>query len=346
MKIGVIGAGAAGLAAAYELLKKGHSVKVYEAAPFVGGQASTFDVGNGRLERGYHHLFKSDTYMVDLIHELGLGEKLAWIESKVGFYHDGTIYNFVTPFDLLKFKPLSLINRIRLGLVTLYLQKTSNWKKFEGVTAREWVIKWAGRQAYDVVWGPLLRGKFGASADDVSMAWLWGKIYLRVASRDKSLQKERLGYPMGSFGEVFEVLTERIQGMGGEVHLSTPVTRVRVEDNRATGLEIRLPGGGDEYEEFDLVVSTTPSYVFPRLVPELTEEYTETLQRIKYHAAILVVMVLKKPLSHIYWMNISGYKTPFLAVIEHTNFIDKSHYGDKHLVYLSNYLGKESRCTR
>ena len=342
MKIGVIGAGAAGLAAAYELLKKGHSVKVYEAAPFVGGQASTFDVGNGRLERGYHHLFKSDTHMVDLIHELGLGEKLAWIESKVGFYHDGTIYNFVTPFDLLKFKPLSLINRIRLGLVTLYLQKTSNWKKFEGVTAKEWIIKWAGRQAYDVVWGPLLRGKFGASADDISMAWLWGKIYLRVASRDKSMQKERLGYPMGSFGEVFEVLTERIEGMGGEVHLSTPVTRVRVENNRATGLEIRQPGGGEAYEDFDLIISTTPSYLFPRLVPELPEEYTETLQRIKYHAAILVVMVLKHSLSRIYWMNISGYKTPFLAVIEHTNFIDKSHYGDKHLVYLSNYLGKES----
>ena len=121
---------------------------------------------------------------------MGLGDKLAWIESKVGFYHEGTIYNFVTPFDLLKFKPLSLINRIRLGLVTLYLQKTSNWKKFENITAREWIIKWAGRQAYDVVWGPLLRGKFGASADEISMAWLWGKIYLRVASRDKSLQKK------------------------------------------------------------------------------------------------------------------------------------------------------------
>ena len=342
MKIGVIGAGAAGLAAAYDLLKKGHSVKVYEAAPFVGGQASTFDVGGGRLERGYHHLFKSDTYMVDLIHELGLGDKLAWIESKVGFYHEGTIYNFVTPLDLLKFKPLSLINRIRLGLVTLYLQKTSNWKKFENITAREWIIKWAGRQAYDVVWGPLLRGKFGASADEISMAWLWGKIYLRVASRDKSLQKEKLGYPMGSFGEVFEVLTERIEGMGGEVHLSTPVTRVVVEDNRATGLEVKGSDGETATENFDLVISTTPSYIFPRLVPELPEDYRETLDRIKYHAAILVVMVLKKPLSHIYWMNISGYKTPFLAVIEHTNFIDKSHYGGKHLVYLSNYLGKES----
>ena len=342
MKIGVIGAGAAGLAAAYELLKKGHSVNVYEAAPFVGGQASTFDVGNGRLERGYHHLFKSDTYMVDLIHELGLGEKLAWIESKVGFYHDGTIYNFVTPMDLLKFKPLSLINRIRLGFVTLWLQKTGKWKKFESVTARDWVIKWAGRQAYDVVWGPLLRGKFGASADEISMAWLWGKIYLRVASRDKSLQKERLGYPMGSFGEVFEVLTDRIRDMGGEVHLSTPVTRVRVEDNRATGLEFRNSDGDAAFEHFDLIISTTPSYIFPRLVPELPQDYRETLDRIKYHAAILVVMVLKKPLSHIYWMNISGYKTPFLAVIEHTNFIDKSHYGGKHIVYLSNYLGKES----
>ena len=129
MKVGIIGAGAAGLAAAFDLVKKGHSPTVYEAGPRLGGQASTFDVGGGRLERGYHHLFKSDTYMVDLIHELGLGHKLAWIESKVGFYHDGTIYNFVTPMDLIRFKPLSPINRIRLGLSTLYLQKTKNWKK-------------------------------------------------------------------------------------------------------------------------------------------------------------------------------------------------------------------------
>ena len=342
MKVGIIGAGAAGLAAAYDLVKKGHHPTVYEAGPKLGGQASTFDVGGGRLERGYHHLFKSDIYMVDLIHELGLGHKLAWIESKVGFFHGGKIYNFVTPMDLLRFKPLSLVNRIRLGLVTLYLQRTKNWKKFEKVTARDWIVKWAGRKNYDVVWGPLLRGKFGSSAEEISMAWFWGKIYLRVASRDKGMQKEKLGYPMGSFGEVFEVLADRIREKGGEIHLSTPVTRVVVEDGRATGLEVKGSSGPPEVHNFDVIISTTPSYIFPRLVPEFPDDYVDLLGQVKYHAAILIVMVLKQPLSHIYWMNISGYDTPFLAIIEHTNFVDRSHYGGKHIVYLSNYLSKES----
>ena len=97
MNVGIIGGGAAGLAAAYELGKKGHKAAVYERAPFLGGQASTFDVGGAPLERGYHHLFTSDTDIVDLIHELGLGPKLRWIESKVGIFHGGKIYDFVTP---------------------------------------------------------------------------------------------------------------------------------------------------------------------------------------------------------------------------------------------------------
>ncbi|MBM3944507.1 MAG: FAD-dependent oxidoreductase, partial [SAR202 cluster bacterium] len=139
MKIGIIGAGAAGLAAAYELGKAGHHTAVYERAPFLGGQASTFDVGGAPLERGYHHLFTSDTDIVSLIHEIGLGHQMRWIESTVGILHKGRIYNFVTPMDLLRFSPLSLIDRFRLGLVTLLLQRNNDWRKLEGITADEWI---------------------------------------------------------------------------------------------------------------------------------------------------------------------------------------------------------------
>ena len=131
MRIGIIGAGAAGLTAAFTLGKAGHQATVYEADPFLGGQASTFDVGGGRLEKGYHHLFTSDTDILDLISELGLEHKMAWIESRVGIFYDGKIYNFVTPGDLLRFTPLSLIDRFRMGLVTLYLQRYKDWRKLE-----------------------------------------------------------------------------------------------------------------------------------------------------------------------------------------------------------------------
>ena len=337
MRVGIIGGGAAGLSAAFELMKRGHQAHVYERAPFLGGQASTFDVGGGRLERGYHHLFMSDTHMVDLIHELGLGHKLAWIESKVGFYHGDKIWKFASPMDLLKFTPLSLSDRLRLGLVTLYLQKVRNGLKFEGVTAAEWLQKRVGKRAYEVVWEPMLRGKFGEHYGDISMTWLWGKIYLRVASRGKPWEKERLGYPMGSFGEVFDTLGERITGMGGEVHISAGVRRVVVEDGRATGLEVEMTRGESGVRTYDAVIATTPSHIFTRLVPPLPEAYASKLTNVTYLSAVLMVLALDRPLSHMYWLNVADRSMPFVGIIEQTNLVDTSLYGGKHVVYFSNY---------
>jgi protoporphyrinogen oxidase len=342
MNVGIIGGGAAGLAAAYELTRQGHYAEVFERASFLGGQASTFPVGGGQLERGYHHLFVSDTAMVELIHELGLGHKLAWLESRVGLFYGGKIWKFSTPMDLLRFSPLSFPQRVRVGLWTFILQKTKNWQKFEGVTAKDWIIQHMGHEAYQVIWEPLLRGKFGEHYDQVSMTWLWGKIYLRVASRGKSLQKERLGYPMGSFGEVFDVLGERIAQQGGKVHICAGVNRVVVKDGAAAGLEVQMPDQEPQVRLYDAVIATTPSYIFTRLAPPLPPEYQDKLTNVRYLSAVLVILVLKRPLSSMYWMNIADRSSPFVGVIEHTNMIDKSLYGGNHIVYLTNYLSRES----
>ena len=337
MRVGIIGGGAAGLAAAYYLTKEGHYAEVFERAPFLGGQASTFLVGGGQLERGYHHLFVSDVDITELIHELGLGDKLAWLESNVGLFQGGRIWDFNTPMDLLRFKPLSLLQRIRVGFWTLYLQKTRNWRKFEAVTAKDWTLGHMGRQAYQVIWEPMLRGKFGEFYDQIGMTWLWGKIYLRVASRGRGMQKERLGYPMGSFGEVFDVLGERVVQQGGDVHISAGVRKIVVEEGTATGLEVELAGGEPETRGYDAVIATTPSYVFTRLVPPLPQEYMDKLVNVQYLSAVLVILVLDRPLSPKYWMNIADRGLPFVGVIEHTNMIDKGLYGGRHIVYLSNY---------
>ena len=343
MRVGIIGGGAAGLAAAYELTKQGHYAEVFEAAPFLGGQASTFEVGGGQLERGYHHLFVSDTAMTELIHELGLGDQLAWLESKVGFYHSGRIWDFATPMDLLRFKPLTLLQRLRLGLWTFALQKTRNWQKFEGVTAQDWLTRHLGADTYRTIWEPMLRGKFGEYYDQISMTWLWGKIYLRVASREKGLQKERLGYPMGSFGEVFDRLGERIVEQGGAVHISARVNRVAVaDDGAATGLEVQLAGQEAEVREYDAVIATTPSYVFTRLVSDLPPDYLDKLVNVRYLAAVLIILTLDRPLSPKYWLNIADRSLPFVGLIEHTNMIDPSLYGGRHIVYLTNYTARES----
>ena len=337
MKVAIIGGGALGLAAAYDLCLEGHQPEVFEVAPFLGGQASTFEVGGGLLEKGYHHLFRSDTDIVDLIHRLGLGPKLHWIESKVGLYHGGRIWNFASPKDLLTFTPLSFLDRVRLGLVTLYLQKTKNWRRFESVTALEWLQKRVGRRPYEVIWEPMLRGKFGRHYDKVSMAWLWGKIYLRVASRERIWEKEKLGYPMGSFGEIFDALDREIKRMGGDVRLSTGVRRVIVEDGRAVGLEVQTRGAEPETKRYDAIIATTPSYVFTRLAPMLPEDYKQRLSDVTYLSAVLAILVLDRPLSEKYWLNIADRSIPFVGIIEQTNFVSPELYGGKHVVYLTNY---------
>ncbi len=342
MRVGIIGGGVAGLAAAYHLTKEGHFAEVFEVAPFLGGQASTFDVFGGRLERGYHHLFVSDTEIADLIQELGLGGKLAWLESTVGFYHGGKIWDFASPMDLLRFKPLPFLDRIRVGFWTFILQKTKSYSKFEGVTARDWLSKRMGRRGYEVIWEPLLRGKFGEFYDKIGMTWIWNKVTLRVASRKGAGQVEHLGYPMGSFGEVIEVLADRIAQQGGAIHTSASVTQIVEADGSATAMEVQLEGGETERREYDAIIATTPSYVFTRLAPAMPPEYQSKLENVDYLSAVLMVMVMDRPFTNKYWMNIADPNMPFVALIEHTNLIDKELYGGKHILYISNYPSRDN----
>ena len=348
MRIGIIGAGATGLTAAYELVKRGHDVVVYERAAFLGGQASTFDVGGAPLERGYHHLFTGDTDILDLIDEIGLGDRMRWYGSKVGTLYDGKIYNFVTPIDLLKFKPLSLVNRFRLGISTLLLRRMKDWQQLEDTPATDWLRQHAGEQAYGVFWGPMLRGKFGEEFyEQVGMPWIWGKINTRFASRGKSMSREMLGYPIGSFGEVFDVLGDRVREQGGEVHTNAEVTGITTQSNSLKGLEVSfLERDKSDYLPFDAVISTTQCHIFARLLPDLPSDYMTKLKDTNYLSAILLILVLDRPLSHVYWLNVADRSIPFVGVIEQTNMVDPAHYGGRHIVYLSNYLSRKDRLYR
>jgi protoporphyrinogen oxidase len=317
---------------------------VYERAPFLGGQASTFDVGGAPLERGYHHLFTSDTAILELIDDIGLGDRMSWFESTVGILSgDGQIRSLVTPMDLLRFSPLNIVDRVRLGVVTMLLNWRKDWRALEGVTADEWIRRWAGSGVYETVWGPLLRGKFGEeNFDKVGMPWFWGKIHTRFASRGKGMTREMLGYPMGSFGEVFDVLAGKVHELDGQVHLSAAVDRVTVVDGVATGLEVTMSDGESRSENFDAVLATTPSFIFPSLVPSMPADYAERLSGVTYMAAVLIILELDRPLTDVYWLNVADRSIPFVGVIEHTNMIDPSLYGGKHIVYLSNYLSIDS----
>ena len=215
MKIAVLGAGVAGLVAGLRLTQAGHTVDVYERWPGLGGQAATIDVGDGHLlERYYHHLFSTDKHIAALYDELGMPDELEWLSSSVAYFSQGKSWPFVTPMDLLRFKPMPLHARVRLGAAVAAIQfGPGNPKPFERVTARKWIERYMGRDAYQTLWGPLLRGKFGERADDIAMVWLQNKFRLR---RGDDAAEEKLGYPKRSWEPLFGELQARIEaGEGG-----------------------------------------------------------------------------------------------------------------------------------
>ena len=338
MRAAVVGGGVAGLTAAYRLLQAGHEVALFEAGPELGGLVRTFETPGDPLECFYHHLFSTDTTIVRLIDELGLGDRLTWRDSKLGFYHGGRLWDFVTPLDLLRFKPLPLIDRVRLGLAGLYLRRKEDWRAYEQVTAWEWIRRYVGQKGLDVVWGPLLRGKFADQAEEVAMAWLWSKIHLRFASRRAGVsQKEQLGYLLGSFGVYIKELERHIREAGAHVETGQPVQQISVADGRASGLVL---ADGRAWPA-DAVIACVPSERFLPMAPPLGEEYERRVRAARWQWALCYVLALKESLSPIYWLNISDPGTPFIALIEHTNFIEKERYGGLNLVYLSNYLAPD-----
>jgi protoporphyrinogen oxidase len=332
--IGVVGGGIAGLTAALRFAQAGQRVTLWERADRLGGQAVAFPVAGSHLEHFYHHLFQSDRDIVALMDELGIGDKLLWLPSDVGYYADGRIWPLNGALDVLRLGFIPFADRVRLGAVTAYLQRVRDWKRFETVTADAWLRRALGQRAYDRTLGAQLRAKFGRHYDRVPMVWFWGKVWLRTTSRKNPLAQEKLGYPLGSFNTIIDAVAAEARRLGAEVRTGTGPERLEQSaDGRWRAL---LPGGEDAH--LDAVVATVPSPVLERLVPVLPAAFRQRLGRLEYEAAVVVLLQMSRPLSSTYWLNIADPEMPFTGIIEHTNFMPPEEYGGKRFVYLSKYL--------
>ena len=310
MKIGIIGAGVTGLTAGYELVKKGQQVVIFEQEKEYGGLVGTFDVGEAKLEKFYHHIFTSDSFVTELAGELGLTSSVRWKAPHNAIFINGKLYPFTSPADLLLFKELPFLRRISLGLLIYQARLIKNWDKLEHINAKDWVMKKAGKCVYDKVWGPLLSSKFGTDAEKVSAAWLWNKFKLRGSTRGKNISQELLGYVEGSFGRIYGKLTEKIEGAGGKIILDTQVTKIEPQKDKT--LLVNYKGGR---EKFHKVIVTAAPEIFSELA-ELPLNYKEALRKIKYKTNICMVMELSQQLSPYYWITVAERDFPFVAVIE------------------------------
>lgn len=329
MKIAVIGAGLGGMAAAFDLVKAGHKVVIFEASEVVGGLASGFKEPHWgwSVERFYHHWFQSDRAILGLIKELGWQEDVMFRRPKTVAYHQGEFYPLDSPLAALRFPGFQFPwGILRFGLVTFYLRYLAQWQSLENFRAHDWMRQWYGERLYQTLFQPLLEGKFGPHYTEVNMAWMWARLKARTT---------RLGTFRGGFQVFADRLADHLRSLGVSIRLNTPVTQI------AKGRERLLKITTTSEEEFDQCLVTSSPAQLARMAPELPEDYLKGLLRLKSMGAVVLVLSLKHQLSRqgYYWFNIpksAGY--PFLALVEHTNYLDPKFFGGDHIVYCGDYL--------
>jgi protoporphyrinogen oxidase len=333
-KINIVGAGFTGLTMAYYLSKAGWEVSIFEKDDSIGGLAGSFKVEGENLEKFYHHWFTNDTNVIDLIKDLNCEKNIVQRPIKNGMYYANNFFRLSSPMDLLKFKALSFVNRIRLGFVVIAIRFVKNWMKLEKITAKNWLIKICGQQGYKVVWEPLLKGKFGRYAEDVSAVWFWNKLKLRGGSRAEN-GKEYLAYYKGGFASLADSMVDTIEKNGGKLYLNAPVIEV-------TNAYVKTIDGTVYYADKTALTVALP-IVAKMLEKSVSQEYIEQLNKVKYIGNVCLTLELSKSLSDIYWLNVNDPDFPFVGVIEHTNFEPKEHYKGRHIVYLSKYLPTDEK---
>lgn len=336
-KILIIGGGFTGLTAAYELSREAEfSITLVESSDHLGGLAAGFPLLGTSLEKTYHHLFLTDTCILKLVEELGLNDKLMWCESSMGIYRDGRIHPFMSPADLLRFRPCSFWGRLRMGFTALYLKHKKDWRSLAVRRAQEWMTQMCGRSAMETVWTPLLKGKFDRHSNSVSMAWLWARIHNRANSRGPGGGREKLGCFRGGFNVVTTALENEIRKRGVKIQTGATVEKISAE---------RTAVINGETVPFDFCIFTGPSPAFARLLPagEAFDDYARQLRSIEYLGAICLVFTSSQNLGDFYWVNVNEPDAPFLVFLNHTRLMDESHYRDRHVYYIGAYLPADGR---
>lgn len=330
-RIAVLGAGPMGLAVAYQLARDGHQPVVFEADDRVGGMTASFDFGGMPIERYYHFHCTSDHDFLTMLDELGLGERIRWTETRMGYWFGKRLQPWGNPIALLRFRGLGMMAKIRYGLHAFLCTRRNDWRPLDHVEASSWIRRWVGAEAYETLWRRLFDYKFYDYAGNLSAAWIWSRIR-RIGRSRYSLMREKLGYLEGGSSTLLDALHADIQRHGGEVRLSSPVQRIVIEDGRVRGVQV-----GGEHLTFDKVISTVPLPFVPRLAPDLPASILAKFRALNNIAVVCVIAKLRRPVSANFWVNTNDPDMDIPGIVEYTNLRPM----DAHIVYVPFYMPGE-----
>jgi protoporphyrinogen oxidase len=309
----VIGAGPMGLAAALDLAEAGHAVELFERDDRIGGMSAAVDFDGLRIERYYHFICRPDQPLFDLLARLGLHHRLRWRPTRMGFYFNGQLHDWGHPLALLRFPGLNLIDKLRYALHVIRAKGIRDWRPYDAISSTQWLKRWVGERAYEVLWRSLFHYKFYEWQDDLSAAWLGTRIQ-RVARSRRSVFQEELGYLEGGSEVLLDAMAERLRRLGGKIHLNAPVDEIAIEGGRILGLRV-----AGQLRRADGVVSTIPLPYLARLAPGLPATERDRIAAIRNVGVVCVMLKLKRPFTGNFWTNIHSPGIEIPGLIEYTN---------------------------
>lgn len=330
----IIGGGLLGMTLAHRLTEQGKHVTLFEGADHLGGLASPWNLGDVVWDRHYHVTLLSDNSLRALLNELGLEREMQWVETRTGFYTDGKLYSMSNTIEFLRFPPLGIIDKLRLGANIFYASKVKDWRRLEKLLVADWLRSWSGRRTLERIWLPLLRAKLGENYKKASAAFIWAIIARMYAARRSGLKKEMFGYVPGGYARILARFAEVLAAEGVQIKLRHKVKRV--ESIRECTVRVEFEDG--QRETFNQVVLTMPAEIAARVCPGLSEKELARLRGIQYQGIICASLLLKRPLANFYVTNITDSWVPFTAVIEMSALVDRRHFGGNCLVYLPKYV--------
>jgi len=219
----------------------------------------------------------------------------------------------------------------------VYAQTINNWRELEKISVEDWLVRIGGRRTYQNIWRPMLSAKFDGGFDNTPATYIWSRLVRMKSTRSGASQKEEAGHLIGGYISLIRAMAERIRAAGGKIHLNMPVKKIVMDQDQVKGLLV-----GDEIHACDLVISTLPPPVLSRMIPDTPDEYRDYLAQTSYLGIICPLLVLDRPLSGYWTLNITDENIPFTGVIETTAYIDPKYVGGYHLVYLPKYTAPGS----